>query len=157
MQRLGNQHNFVQVNIESNLGKYKPVGFTIEDNGCWLWVGSRNYKGYGILGHKKAHRAMYEQFIGAIPDGLVMDHFVCDNPPCVNPYHVRPVTSRENTLRSDKTLAAQQLKQTHCRHGHPLVPGNLRKNRNEPRKRRCLICKRLSWRKAYYAKKWGPA
>jgi len=146
---------FIQVNTDSLWAKTKPIGYTIEPNGCWLWVGSRHKKGYGTWKNKKAHRVMYERYIGPIPPGLVMDHFVCDTPPCVNPTHVRPVTSRENTLRGN-TLAARELAQTHCRHGHPLVPGNLRANKNEPRKRRCRTCKQIAARVAYQARKRGP-
>lgn len=147
--------NFVQVNTQSHMARAKPVGYVIQDNGCWIWQGAKHYKGYGLWNHRKAHRVMYETHIGPIPDGLVLDHFACDNPSCVNPAHVRPVTSRENTLRGN-TLAARELAQTHCCHGHPLVEGNLRANKNEPRKRRCLTCKRIAAAKAYALKRQGP-
>lgn len=48
-------------------------------NGCWLWTGWINPSdGYGyptIDGRKTpAHRAMYEEFVGPIPEGLDADH-----------------------------------------------------------------------------------
>lgn len=143
---------FVQVNTGSHMALAKPVGYTVAANGCWLWVGHRDEKGYGIWNKRKAHRVMYERHIGPIPDGLVLDHFVCDTKPCCNPHHVKPVTSRDNTLRGD-TLAARQLAQTHCLRGHPLVTGNLRKAKGEPRKRRCLTCKREAAKRAYDARR----
>ncbi len=46
-----------------------------------------------------AHRAMYEQMVGPIPEGLVLDH-LCKQPPCIRPEHLEPVTIAENTRRS---------------------------------------------------------
>src|SRR5689334_4116509 len=58
---------------------------------CWLWLGSRDDKGYGRLDRNKriarAHRLAWELTHGPIPDGLVVRHR-CDNPPCVNPAHL---------------------------------------------------------------------
>lgn len=142
---------FVQVNTGSRQAKRHPIGYTIEANGCWLWTGTRHYKGYGLWRQKKAHRIMYERYVGPIPAGLVLDHFACDNPSCVNPAHVRPVTSRENTLRSPRTLASQQLARTHCIHGHPLSGDNLRPSREG--RRRCRTCKNASQRVSYAAQR----
>ena len=70
---------------------------------CWLWNRKIRKDGYGrkSLDHRReipAHRWVYEQQIGEIPDGLELDH-LCNNPPCVNPAHLEPVTHRENMLR----------------------------------------------------------
>ncbi len=60
---------------------------------CWVWKGSRHKQGYGYFvigsrvdGSRKialAHRWIWEQINGPIPDGLNLLH-TCDNPPCVN-------------------------------------------------------------------------
>jgi len=69
-------------------------------DGCWLWQGLRNKLGYGRFygdgRYHQAHRFAYEQFVGPIPDGLLLRH-TCDNPPCCNPAHLIPGTDRENT------------------------------------------------------------
>lgn len=46
-----------------------------------------------------AHRAVYEHYVGPIPEGLELDH-LCKNPPCVRPEHLDPVSHAENIRRS---------------------------------------------------------
>ena len=76
----------------------------VDGNGCWLWLGCKTEKGYGLVnkpGHGKyrAHRFSYETFVGPIPEGLVLDH-LCRARACVRPDHLEPVTDLENKRRS---------------------------------------------------------
>jgi HNH endonuclease len=83
--------------------------YSAEDRGyvtpCWIWAG---FKGTGagyarvMIGakHQLAHRAMYEQEVGPIPEGLTLDH-LCNVHACVNPAHLEPVTLQENIRRRD--------------------------------------------------------
>lgn len=76
--------------------------FRIAD-GCWVWTGSTNSRGYGQITinkkSKKAHRVMYELIRGTIPDGMELDH-LCRVKSCVNPEHLEAVTHSENIKRS---------------------------------------------------------
>ncbi len=97
------------------------------NSGCWLWAGAWDgTKGYGnvVIGgrHMKAHRAVYQKFVGVIPAGLQLDH-KCRNPSCVNPAHLEPVTNKENHERAMRVLRARTA--THCRHGHEWTPANM--------------------------------
>lgn len=96
---------------------------------CWLWTGSKDWKGYGRFTTSPApckswlaHRLAYWLIRGELISGLQMDH-LCRNPGCINPFHLEQVTSRENTLRGQGNSAVN-AKKTHCIRGHPFSPEN---------------------------------
>lgn len=75
------------------------------NSGCWLWLGAHSSNDYGTVRDRSgkvsnAHRVVYVEEVGAIPDGLVLDH-TCRNPACVNPDHLESVSFAEN-LRRDR-------------------------------------------------------
>lgn len=72
-------------------------------DGCWLWTGTKNEHGYGLMfsgtrnaAPLKAHRVSYELHVGPISDGLWVLHR-CDNPPCTRPDHLFLGTQQDNT------------------------------------------------------------
>ena len=102
---------------------------------CIPWRGFVSDDGYGHCAETTAHRLAYRLFVGDPGDGrlVTIDH-LCRNRSCVNVLHLEKVTQRENVRRG---LLGQK---THCKHGHPLIPGNLRKEKDG--RRRCLTCRR---------------
>lgn len=73
----------------------------VEDNGCWIYQGGLNRRGYGKFGKTTAHRASYQIFKGQIEEGKYVCH-TCDNPPCVNPDHLWLGTNSDNQQDSIK-------------------------------------------------------
>lgn len=97
------------------------------EDGCWLWTSAKNHAGYGVFQLRtqtaRAHRWIYEQEVGSIPEGLQLDH-LCRTRSCVRPSHLEPVTARENTMRGEGP-SARNAQKTHCFRGHLLAGNNL--------------------------------
>lgn len=128
---------------------------------CWPWTGTIEKDGYGQTKRSKqssrAHRLVYELFVGPIPDGLVIDH-TCHDPDtckrgsdcphrrCVNPAHLCPTTS-ENNVSKGRCYEAEQ---THCLRGHSLgADGDVWIHPDPSVNRRiCRVCARM--RKSAY-------
>jgi hypothetical protein len=113
-------------------------------DGCWLWIGSRSFNGYGNfnVGGKTigAHRISFEIHKGEIPEGLQIDH-ICKKRGCVRPDHLEVVTQRENLLRSN-TVAFINSNKTHCPQGHQYTPENIYKkvSHGKVQGRKCKTC-----------------
>jgi hypothetical protein len=89
----------------------------VEDSGCWRWIGSRNWKGYGQLRVnyrlEPAHRVAYRLYVGSFDETLTIHH-ICENPPCVNPEHLKPMTVGDNIRASVKFGPRRR----NCPNGH---------------------------------------
>lgn len=88
--------------------------------GCWLWTGKLDKDGYGLVWRGKrpsyAHRVVYEQEVGPVPEGKVLDH-LCRRRNCVNQAHLEPVSQDENLHRR---RWGKRVKQTQCAKGHSM-------------------------------------
>lgn len=134
-----------QVRIKSKLA-YSAE--TFRGSPCWIFTGSLDSSGYGLLWSvntmRKAHRLTYVEAKGPIPKGLQIDH-LCRNRACCNPDHLEAVTTQENTRRGKLSEARGKFNaaKTHCPHGHPYSPENtyhgLREDRRTKR-RDCRVC-----------------
>lgn len=112
------------------------------NSGCWIWIGARSVEGYGNYRGRAAHRFLYEELFGKVPEPLQLDH-ICNNTSCINPDHLRIVTPRQNWERSAATSRLNALRTT-CANGHPYD------YREAAGGRRCRLC-RNAWSRARYA------
>lgn len=142
--------------------------YRVEDSGCWTWLAaSVPPYGYGVfwsggprgVGRQVyAHRWIYEQRSGPIPDGYQIDH-LCRNPRCVNVEHLEAVPPKVNNARSESS-SAKKGRQDACGRGHPFDAENT--IRTKGGRRRCHTCL-LAWRRArhgwkgYVGQGWGAA
>lgn len=69
-------------------------------NGCWLWTGAKNEKGYGVAwdGRRtiRAHRLAWLLTRGSLPAAPLILCHRCDTPGCVNPEHLFAGTNLDN-------------------------------------------------------------
>lgn len=77
---------------------------------CWIWIGAKGAKGYGMLCFKDnktaiASRVSYELFKGPVENDKVICH-TCDIPSCVNPDHLWAGSHIENMI--DMTQKGRQ-------------------------------------------------
>lgn len=81
------------------------------EDGCWIWTACTVRDGYGRVGVNGklmlAHRYIFEQMYGPIPDGMEVCH-ICDNPPCVRPDHLFLGSHKDNML--DRDLKGRQAR-----------------------------------------------
>lgn len=89
------------------MAKFEPIAIRFwryvthrEAEGCWLWAGCRNKKGYGALSvnnrPKGAHVVSWELHFGPVPELMQVLHS-CDVPACVRPAHLYLGSAADNS------------------------------------------------------------
>lgn len=129
---------------------------------CWEWKGCFGGGRRGEYGKFEAngpfayaHRAAWILTGSEIPSDLEIDH-ACRNPKCVRPEHLSLVDPGYNIAQGRATRNARWRAKTHCKRGHELSGGNLRRQGPGGKWRLCLTCK-LARNKAYKEMARGAA
>lgn len=140
---------------------------SVSDDGCWLWTASLTRDGYGRIrwsgAARSAHRVVFTETGGVIPDGMTLDHQChnlsdcpggasCQHRRCVNPSHVRVVTHEENCRHNRVAMAHREA--TECPSGHPYEGWNVYRHPNGQRV--CRTCS-AEYQRAYRARKKAQA
>ncbi len=94
----------------------------VPESGCWIWLRAWNPDGYGKFTTKvngeiyqcRAHRFIYEQLVGPIPEGMVLCH-KCNTRCCVNPEHLYVGTQSQNVVQAVKQFRKGKLKESDIR------------------------------------------
>jgi hypothetical protein len=123
----------------------------VEDD-CVLWWKATNRDGYGVFSYRRngyvinriAHRKIYEECYGSIPEGLVVRH-KCDNPPCVNPNHLELGTTRQNNEDRVRRGRDGNSNKTHCKWGHAYDQDNTGRSKLGRYCRRCNADRMNEW------------
>lgn len=135
---------------------------------CIRWHLHIHENGYGqanIIGtsgkHMNAHRWVWIQANGPIPQGMVVDHIChseavakgecvggweCKHRACVNLKHLRLITQQENVMAGLHSIDNR----SHCNQGHPFIKENIMVRKNG--RRECAECNRIRARNNYAKK-----
>ena len=109
----------------------------VSDGGCWLWQGSRNATGYGLIRYRGAAH-------GPIPIGLFVCHS-CDTPACCNPEHLWVGSAKDNSVDMATKKRHPLHTKTACVRGHDFVAGSYYVSNG---RRHCYACAKVRAAKA---------
>lgn len=115
----------------------------VDANGCWLWPGSKNHKGYGMTNYRgetrNVHRKMFEVVNGVKLQGGHVCHS-CDVRNCCNPGHLWFGDAHRNQMDSASKKRHRCARATECPKGHPYDEANTYISANGAR--HCKACAR---------------
>lgn len=67
--------------------------------GCWLWTGALNSKGYGVFSISRRYIKAHHVLVGRPPKGMEWDH-LCRVRNCIRDAHLELVTHQVNVARA---------------------------------------------------------
>lgn len=113
-------------------------------DGCWVWTGFLNPKGYGMYWHEGkawlSHRLAWTLTNGPTESIL---HHVCQQKACCNPEHLLEVTNAENRFLDRRKI---------CKSGRHSMTGENRAGRGY-----CRACRNERRRLNYRREKVGSS
>lgn len=84
-----------------------------DPDGCWLWTGTQDGKGYGLIwdvdfgANRYAHVVAWELDRGVdVEDESIIRHYICDTPLCVRAAHLLSGSHADNV--ADKVSRGRQ-------------------------------------------------
>ena len=87
---------------DAEMKAWLETQYDLNENGCWVWKGSKIIYGYGQVrwrgAGKRVHRLYWVLSGREIPDGLELCHGLGCSKACYNPNHLRADTARNNQL-----------------------------------------------------------
>lgn len=87
---------------------------TQRGEGCWLWMGGVDYRGYGRFCGYRANRYSFALHYYPPPRDMMVCH-TCDNPQCVRPDHLVLGSAQENGAdASNKGLSRPDMAERNC-------------------------------------------
>jgi hypothetical protein len=123
-----NSGSFKAYSREEAIAKFFEKTIPEPNSGCLLWTGKASPLGYGVYRrmHKAvfAHRWIFGELRGSIPDGLVVCHR-CDTPGCVNVDHLFLGSQVDNIRDAQRKGRLKRKPRTICKAGHSLTGENL--------------------------------
>lgn len=118
-----------------------------DPNGCWIWQGQKNHRGYGLKYHRRfnlqVHRTLYQITHHRNLDRWDYVCHTCDVTSCVNPTHMWIGSPSDNQKDMQRKRRGKYQTATHCKQGHEFTPENtwVHKKTNH---RHCRTCARIS-------------